>query len=37
MLTRPPLPALCRPAAWVCLWRRLGPLSTLARKPPLLA
>ena len=26
------LPALCRPAAWVALWRRIGNLSVLDRK-----
>ena len=27
----PPItPSLCRPAAWACLWRRLGASSNLA-------
>ncbi len=24
-----PLPALCRPAGWIALWRKIGALSVL--------
>jgi hypothetical protein len=27
-----PLPALCRPAGWIALWRTIGALSVLNRK-----
>jgi hypothetical protein len=27
-----PLPALCRPAGWIALWRKIGALSVLNRK-----
>jgi len=31
ILTKMKLPPLCRPAGWVCQWRRLGNLSVLNR------
>lgn len=31
------LPPLCRPSGWVALWRRMGNLSILNRKPRLLS
>lgn len=31
----PPLPPLCRPAAWACLWRALGSSAILSSKAPL--
>jgi len=27
-----PLPPLCRPSGWACLWRRLGSCSVLNRQ-----
>jgi hypothetical protein len=26
------LPALCRPAGWIALWRKIGTLAVLNRK-----
>jgi hypothetical protein len=30
------LPAVCRPAGWIAVWRRIGTLSVLDRKGPAL-
>ncbi len=27
------LPPLCRPAGWIALWRRLGPMARLTKAP----
>ena len=32
-----PLPALCRPAGWIALWRTIGNLSVLNCKAPFIA
>jgi hypothetical protein len=29
---RKTLPALCRPAGWIALWRRIGAVSVLSRE-----